>query len=124
MTIIEEIAAERRRQIVEGVTPEHDDKHEFGDIALAAAAYCCAGTARGRQGDISVGRLGKQVYIRGGWFDIVLLLWPWETGWFKPTTPRRNLIKAAALIVAEIERLDRVRCERAAASTGAHGGDV
>ena len=27
--------------------------------------------------------------------------------WFKPTTPRRDLVKAGALIIAEIERLDR-----------------
>jgi hypothetical protein len=33
--------------------------------------------------------------------------WPWDLKWWKPTTPRRDLVKAAALIVAEIERLDR-----------------
>ncbi|AFQ48272.1 hypothetical protein [Burkholderia cepacia] len=42
--------------------------------------------------------------------------WPktWEPSWSKPTTPRRNLVKAGALILAELERLDRV-----AVSTGA-----
>jgi len=27
--------------------------------------------------------------------------------WFKPTDPRRDLVKAGALCIAEIERLDR-----------------
>jgi hypothetical protein len=35
------------------------------------------------------------------------VLWPWDDEWFKLTDPRRDLIKAAALIIAEIERLDR-----------------
>jgi len=30
-----------------------------------------------------------------------------ERGWWKPKGPRRDLIRAAALIVAEIERIDR-----------------
>jgi hypothetical protein len=33
--------------------------------------------------------------------------WPWSLHWWKPKSPRRDLIRAAALIVAEIERLDR-----------------
>lgn len=36
-------------------------------------------------------------------------MWPWPASSpFKPSDPRRDLIKAAALIVAEIERLDRM----------------
>jgi len=34
-------------------------------------------------------------------------VWPWGGFTWKPTTPRRDLVKAAALILAEIERLDR-----------------
>jgi hypothetical protein len=33
--------------------------------------------------------------------------WPWSQDWWKPTNPRRDLVKAGALIAAEIERLDR-----------------
>lgn len=35
--------------------------------------------------------------------------WPftWWLDWWKPTTYRRDLVKAGALILAEIERLDR-----------------
>lgn len=84
MTVIDEIAAERARQISEeGWTLEHDDEHASGEMALAAAAY--AVHFRHSQGR----------------------LWPWSQQWWKPGEHRRNLIKAAALIVAEIERLDR-----------------
>lgn len=38
MTVIDEIAAERRRQIeAEGWTPEHDDQHDEAEMARAAA---------------------------------------------------------------------------------------
>ena len=40
---------------------------------------------------------------------MVEILWPWDEKWFKrsPDNRRLELIKAAALIIAEIERLDR-----------------
>jgi hypothetical protein len=88
MSVIEEIAAERRRQIeAEGWTPEHDDTHTDGVLALAGACYAILGSKR----------------------SVPAGLWPWrrEGEWPKPKTPRRDLIRAAALIVAEIERLDR-----------------
>jgi hypothetical protein len=95
MSIIEEIATERRRQIeAEGWTPEHDDEHANGEMARAAACY-----ATGRQ------------IIEGGptHFDNIAHLWPWSDQWWKPSAdPRRNYIKAAALLVAEIERHDRL----------------
>lgn len=37
----------------------------------------------------------------------VVFSWPLAPGTFKPTSPRTCLVKAAALILAEIERLDR-----------------
>lgn len=86
MTVIDEIAAERRRQIEEeGFTAEHDDDvNDDGEIAKAAACFCLK--------KIGVG--GKAI-------------WPWTLDWWKPKDRRRDLIKAGALIVAEIERLDR-----------------
>lgn len=95
MSVIEEIAAERRRQTeVEGWTSGHDDEHRNFEMAIAAAAYVmtAAGFARAAVSE----------------------LWPkaWGVHWLKPTTPRRDLIKAAALIVAEIERLDRASAPR------------
>ena len=84
-----DVLAERQRQIeVEGWTPENDDAYQSGDIADAAACY--AMTSPRMRGD------------RSAPFD-----WPWVGRWWKPTDRRRNLVKAGALILAEIERLDR-----------------
>jgi hypothetical protein len=38
---------------------------------------------------------------------IVDTTWPWAPEWWKPTHGRRDLVKAGALILAELERLDR-----------------
>lgn len=90
MSAIEEVIAERERQkSVEGWTPEHDDIHTDGEMASAAACYALNG-ARERFAD-----------------GIGPLFWPWERKWWKPKDRRRDLVRAAALIVAEIERLDR-----------------
>lgn len=96
MTVIDEIAAERRRQIeVENFSPEHDETYRNGELAHGAAAY--ARWASQPQGirNRRTGRLPNH------------LIWPLGKSWWKPTDRRRDLIKAAALIVAEIERLDR-----------------
>lgn len=86
-----DVLAERRRQVQEeGWTLEHDDDHFAGELAMAAACY--AGSA------------GGYVWVEGKPSEAV---WPWSQERWKPTTPRRDLIKAAALILAEIERLDR-----------------
>ncbi|MFP3428780.1 hypothetical protein SB781_03420 [Paraburkholderia sp. SIMBA_061] len=83
-----DVIIERQRQMsVEGWTPEHDDEHEIGELARAAACYAANATGF---------RLQSRVNI-----------WPWDKAWWKPTTPRRDLVKAAALILAEIERIDR-----------------
>lgn len=83
-----DIAAERKRQIeIEGWSLPHDDEHVDGAMAFAAACYA----------------IGRDRVGTGRW-----LLWPWADEWWKPSKDhRRNLIKAGALIVAEIERIDR-----------------
>lgn len=103
MSVIDEIAAERRRQIeVEGWTPEHDDEHLEGELAIAGGCYAIYGGGRRdltlRTKSNSTGFKGE-VYVARGW--------PWDAAWWKPKDPRRDLIRAAALIVAEIERMDR-----------------
>lgn len=80
-----DVLAERRRQIErEGYAPEHDDTHEFGDMAFAAACYATAGEG-----------------------DAPPAVWPWGVDHWKPRDARRNMVRAAALLLAEIERLDR-----------------
>ena len=98
-----DVLAERQRQVsAEGWTSAHDDEHSDGSLALAAACYA--------QGDILPSRfaaIGGSVKPGG----MAPFLWPksWHPSWWKPSPDRRrNLVKAAALILAEIERLDRL----------------
>lgn len=93
------IAAERQRQITdEGWTPEHDAEHVQGELALAGACYAWPPP---RPLDVKKA-------------------WPWDREWWKPTIPAhgaksnaqewqdariRDLVKAGALIAAEIDRL-------------------
>jgi len=103
MGVIEEIAAERRRQMEkEGWTLEHDDDHEDGSLGAAAACY-----AHPERIFVSEELAGRGYKTFTSYFDA----WPksWADHWWKPKSRRRNLIRAAALIVAEIERLDRAK---------------
>ncbi|MGY6129144.1 hypothetical protein ACW9YV_27930 (plasmid) [Paraburkholderia strydomiana] len=83
-----DVLAERQRQVTaERWTPAHDDKHSGGDLAQAAGCYA--------------------FHACGVYAGMYPVLWPWQQSWWKPTTPRRDLLKAGALILAEIERIDR-----------------
>ncbi|HHM6242561.1 TPA: hypothetical protein ACRNLS_001617 [Pseudomonas aeruginosa] len=80
-----DVQAERRRQITaEGWTPEHDDLYCAAELPRAAAAY-----------------------ILNGANDEAPAIWPFSAKWWKPSTARRDMVKACALALAEIERLDR-----------------
>lgn len=76
-----DILMERDRQVKEeGWDEDHDDKYKNDELSRAASCYALN----------------------------TLDHWPWMKVWWKPTTKRRNLVKAGALILAEIERLDRL----------------
>lgn len=103
-TIIDEIAAERRQQIeVEGWTHEHDDAHDRGQIAKSAACYAWSGSLP------ETTRATFSFDEGRGWLDSAIMarLWQRSLDWWKPKTKRDDLVRSAALIVAEIERLDR-----------------
>lgn len=87
--ILAEIRYERDRQItVEGFSYDHDDQYTENELPLAAVSYLLA-----NRYDCDCGEK----------------YWPWDWQWYKPSDDlRRNLIKAGALILAEIERLDRL----------------
>lgn len=89
--VVAEIAAERKRQAEEeGFGTAHDDMEMQGELARAAACYAYRST-------------------EGDYIDVLPLSWPWNKSSWKPKgNPRYMLIKAGALIVAEIERLDRL----------------
>ncbi|AOJ99892.1 hypothetical protein [Burkholderia vietnamiensis] len=89
-----DVLAERRRQVeAEGWTAKHDDAHTGSEMALAAASYAMSAAG------FSCGNI-----------------WPWDWHWYKPTTPRRDLVKAGALILAEVEKIDRAAARAGEAS--------
>lgn len=88
------IAAERRRQVeAEGWTPEHDDEHSGGELVDAAWCY-----------------LFHVMSPHFGQHSAPSTVWPWHPSWWKPSDdPLRTLVKAGALIAAEIDRIQRQR---------------
>ncbi|EPY2139259.1 hypothetical protein ACXARS_003500 [Klebsiella quasipneumoniae] len=82
-----DVLAERQRQVTaEGWTAERDDGYQNSELADAAACYAIHAHNQGFSAPAH---------------------WPWSQDWWKQTSPRRDLVKAGALILAEIERLDR-----------------
>ena len=80
------IQDERDRQISEeNFGPQHDDDYIHGELAMAAVAY------------IKYNEHDNQCPEE----------WPWSPEWWKPGEDIRNLVKAGALIAAEIDRLNR-----------------
>ena len=89
-----DVMGERVRQITaEGWTADHDDAHSLGQMAGAALCYLAE----------DIPHWARQ-QAHGCY-------WPWDAEWWKPGDHRRNLVKAGALILAEIERLDRATTE-------------
>lgn len=107
--IIEEIATERYRQIVKGHTLEADDTRDRGELVLAAASFALRAVTKHSDTPIfaSFGRAPMRAERNAGFIGLGGLLWPWEAEFPHHTERRARLVKAAALLVAEIERLDR-----------------
>ncbi|MUO69175.1 hypothetical protein [Agrobacterium vitis] len=103
MTALRDMFAERLRQVSEeGWTAEHDDdEHYDGDLAAAAAAY--AVNAANNLSPHGSGDNERPEY------------WPFGEKWWKPKSPREDLMRAAALILAEIEKIDRDEARKAGA---------
>jgi hypothetical protein len=106
-TGIQRIIDERSRQIAEeGWTPEHDDEHTDGELALVGALYATPTVLWERE-------MSTRCCVR--FCDP----WPatWDSEWDKRLEKRnprnttkariRELEKAGALIAAEIDRLLR-----------------
>lgn len=98
--------------MVEGWTPIHDDAHDLGEMARAAAVYAIPEDERDLRAEyveVETARgladpdAPRQVMVP------VPALWPWDAKWWKPTPDNRvrELVKAGALIAAEIDRLQR-----------------
>jgi hypothetical protein len=88
MSGAEMIADERQRQVQqEGWTPEHDDEHDEGEMAISAAAYALRHTHKKP--------IAVDLECEGSCFPL------------KPKDPIRNLVRAGALIAAAIDRIQR-----------------
>lgn len=84
-----DVLEERERHVsAEGWTPEHDDQYRNCELLRAAVCYA------------------KEAYA---WPNpgYPPPSWPWASDFWKPKDYRRDLIRAAALLLAEIERFDR-----------------
>lgn len=103
------IKAERERQMRrttkfedgEGWSLEHDDGHTDKELIRAALCYV----------DQYL-RLGHfPVAFEGGLMRYKKTVppprWPWDESYWNPQDPMRDLVKAGALIAAEIDRLLR-----------------
>lgn len=84
--VLEEVAAKRLCQIALGYDAAHDDEHAFGEIGRMAAAYVARATGDFYPSD---------------------LVWPWTEPMAESKGVRNDLLVAAALIIADIERIDR-----------------
>lgn len=105
-----DVLAERRRQVEqEGYEPDHDDEHKSEEIAAYAAYYAMPpGVREWPAVETGYADTFGEAIVPDGW---------------NPTPPgdrRRELVKAGALILAEIERLDRA----AMAATQLAGGQT
>jgi hypothetical protein len=69
------------------------DMVDFGDIAEHLS---------------KIARFAGAAYAIGGWTvkNLPPACWPWTRDWWKPQDFRRDLVRAAALILAELERFD------------------
>lgn len=86
---IDDVIAERKRQIgSEDFTETHDSNHDQGRLAAAGGCYALYADAFP-----NTGQPPPQ--------------WPWEDDWWKPKNFRRDMVRAAALLIAEIEKFDR-----------------
>lgn len=81
MSVQDDIEKERRRQIDKGFDYAHDDKHTDGQLVRGAVAYA----------------------LNNDYF------WPWNDWPYNHAkTERERLIVSIAMLVAEVERLDRI----------------
>lgn len=109
-----DIADERQRQIEKGYDASHDDADARGSHAQAAAYYATAAHYQ-RKWDCDDSdnvdefhriEMERQDVQHQADDDSVGYPWPSETKSVE-YSPRANLVKAAALLIAEIERIDR-----------------
>jgi hypothetical protein len=99
MNTLELIRQERNRQIKKGFDSQHDDQEVNEELARAAAVYVMP--ERYRNIEISSLPVDER--------NLTRVFWPYREEFKMSSNRRKDLIKAAALIVAEIERINRIK---------------
>ncbi|HDS1303556.1 TPA: hypothetical protein QEK28_000354 [Stenotrophomonas maltophilia] len=90
------IACERERQLrVEGFSPACDEQYLEGELARAATAYVQLAAM-----DLQAGTRSHIASREPPFF------WPWAPEYWKPVDARRDLVRAGALIAAQIDLID------------------
>lgn len=95
-TGVKAIAAERERQLhAEGFTRDGDQQYRRGELARAATAY------------VQLAAMDLEAGTRNhiAWREPASV-WPWAPEWWKPVDARRDLVRAGALIAAQIDAID------------------
>ncbi|HBC50079.1 MAG TPA: hypothetical protein DC051_01920 [Stenotrophomonas maltophilia] len=95
-TGVKAIAAERERQLqTEGFTRDGDQQYRRGELAKAATAY------------VQLAAMDLEAGTRNhiAWHGPAAV-WPWAPEWWKPVDARRDLVRAGALIAAQIDLID------------------
>lgn len=93
---VKAIAAERERQLqAEGFSRDCDQQYREGELARAATAYVQLAAM-----DLQVGTRSHIALQEPPFF------WPWAPEWWKPVDARRDLVRAGALIAAQIDLID------------------
>lgn len=91
-TAVRDVIAERGAQVDKHrYTLEHDQGHDPAELALAAAAYLNTAIDQMHGKEHPASEVPEE--------------WPFDNGW-KPGDVRRNLVKALALGLATLDRLD------------------
>lgn len=90
------IADERKRQVnAEGYSAENDADYKAGELANAALAYV---------------QVAAMDLAAGGRAHVATrtppACWPWHRLWWKPRDARRDLVRAGALIAAQLDAID------------------
>jgi hypothetical protein len=95
-----DVIGERVRQVTDlGYTADHDDVHADGSLSEAAAVFV-------------LNAYGYSTHTFG--YGSLNVWDAWGVAWFKPKSLRRDLVRAAALIIADIERIDRAAADQGA----------
>lgn len=102
MTLLAEILDERMKQLGQGYTPEHDDALQHGELAQAAAFLALAAC------EVHAGEL--EISPPAGFPGARGVPWPLPNdGINTQQSVRKFLLSGATMLLAEVERLDRLR---------------